>query len=42
MVGRKEMDGERIQREMMERRRGEEVDESVREEKEQQTVRKNE
>lgn len=35
MVGRKEMDGKRLQREMMERRRDEAVDESVGEEAEQ-------
>ena len=35
MVGRKEMDGRRLQREMMERRRDEAVDESVEEEAEQ-------
>lgn len=35
MVGRKEMDGKRLQREMMERRRDEEVHESVQEEAEQ-------
>lgn len=32
MVGRKEMDGKRLQREMMERRRDEVVNESVEEE----------
>lgn len=41
MAGRREMDGKRLQREMMERRRDGEVDESARKEAEQQTVKKN-